>query len=371
NAIVGFEARGKEELEAFRARLDEERVFAITGHGYNASHTLFKILWRRRETPDVFARTKKFLCFGDFAAASFGLEPRTDHSIAARTLAFDIHRREWSEEILSAAALDPSLFARPIAPGDVVGELGANDLGLPAGTIVGGGLHDQPAGMLGSGVRPGAAMLATGTAICLGVRLTTSTDPKVMVASNLCEYPTFGANPRISIAFNFTGGSLLKWYRDTLGTADLLESTPRGANPYDVICEGLPDAPTGLLVLPHFSMTGTPWFDERALGSIHGLRLTTTRKEIVKAILEGLLFEIRLNSELLRQAGVEIERYRAIGGAARSRTWMQIAADILDRPVIVLEVDEVAALGAALMGARAAGILDGEGEIQALVEKTA
>lgn len=371
NAIVGFEARGKDEVEELRSRLDEERVFAITGHGYNASHTLFKILWRKRNTPDIFQRAERFLCFGEFAAAAMGVPPRTDHSIAARTLAFDIHRREWSEEILEAAGLSKNLFAPPIAPGDPLGELGRNDFGLPEGTVIGAGLHDQPAGILGSGVRRKEAMLATGTVICLGVRLATEPDPSVMIANNLCQYPTFGEGQRISIAFNFTGGSLLKWYRDTFGAPEVGDAAQRGVDPYEVICAGIPDAPTGLLVLPHFSMTGTPWFDERALGSIHGLRLTTTRQELVKAILEGLLFEIRLNSELLDRAGVEIERYRAIGGAARSTKWMQIAADVLGRPVAVLAVDEVASLGAALMGANAAGIIHGESDAQAIVDRTA
>jgi xylulokinase len=371
NAIVGFESRGKEEMDELARRMGADRLFEIAGHGFNSSHTLFKILWLKKHSPDVFARTRKFLCFADFTAASMGLPPRTDHSIAARTLAFDIHRLDWSDEILSTAGLSRDLFAPPIAPGERVGEIRDDSFGLPKGCVIAGGLHDQPAGILGSGVRPGESMLATGTVICLGVRLTTRPATQVMVDNNLCYYPGFGRGQKISIAYSFTGGSLLKWYRDSLAGEELRVAAEQGVDPYEIICSGLPDEPTDLLVLPHFSMTGTPWLDPRALGSIHGLRLTTTRKEIVKALLEGILFEIRLNTELLAHAGIVIDRYRAIGGAARSRVWMQIAADILDRPIVILEIDEAASLGAAVLGARAAGILPSDEAAYELIARRA
>jgi xylulokinase len=110
-------------------------------------------------------------------------------------------------------------------------------------------------------------------------------------------------------------------------------------------------------VLPHFTTAGTPSLDPRALGAMLGLRLTTTRQEIAKAILEGVAYEIRLNAELLANAGVRIGRYKAIGGAAKSPVWMQIYADVLDRPVVQLEVTEGASLGVALLGAHAAGLM--------------
>lgn len=360
NAIVGFDARGQEEVKAFERRISSDEVFDITGHGITHYHTLFKILWRRDQERQVFDRAEKFLCFGDFAMASMGVPPRMDYPIAARTLAFDIHALEWSGKILAEAELSSDLFPPPVAPGEVVGEIGsraAGEFGLPSGCVIAGGLHDQPAGILGAGVLPGESMLAIGTTICLGVRLKEKPQGRSMAESNLCYYPTVGERQYVSLTFNFTGGSLLKWYRENLAGPELVEAERRGLDPYDVITEGLPESPAGVLALPHFTTTGTPWLDPQGLGAFLGLRLTTSRKELVKAILEGVLFEIRLNAELLRSAGIEIELYKAIGGAARSETWMQIAADILDRPVAITSVTEGAGLGAALMGARAAGIL--------------
>ncbi len=374
NAIVGFDARGEAEMAAFKRKISQGEVFDITGHGINSYHTLFKILWRRDHDRAVFDRAKKFLCFGDFTAASMGVPPRMDHSMAARTLAFDIHALRWSPRILDAAGLSPEMFPPPAAPGDPLGEIGEaalKEFGLPRGCVFAAGLHDQPAGILGAGIQPGESMLATGTVICLGVRLKGKPEGTVMAENNLCYYPTAGDRQYISIAWNFTGGSLLKWYRDTLASPELDEAKRRGVDPYDVITEGLPEAPTGLLVLPHFTTTGTPWLDPRALGAILGLRLTTTRKEIVKALLEGIIYEIRLNAELLRAAGIDISLYKAIGGAARSPAWMQIAADILGRPVAITTVTEGAALGAALLGAKAAGVVKSMADVEAIVRRSA
>lgn len=371
-AIIGFDSRGDEEMREFSGRISNERVFELTGHSINSYHTLFKVMWRRRHDPEVFRRARRYLCFGDFTAASLGLEPRVDHSMAARTLAFDIHRREFSPELFAAADLPESVFAAPVAPGDPVGAVGDNDFGLPRGCVVAGGLHDQPAGILGSGTRPGEAMMAIGTVICLGVHLRGfPEDPSVLVENNLACYPTYGTDQYVSLAFNFTGGSLLKWYRDQLGASEVRQAREEGVDPYEVICRGVPDQPTDLVVLPHFTTTGTPWLDTRALGAILGLRLTTRREEIARAIIEGVLMEIRLNTELLADADVDVELFKAIGGAARSEFWMQTAADVLDRPVAVLSVREGASLGVALMGALAAGIVSSEAEIQEIVSRSA
>jgi len=369
NAIVGFDARGDEEAERLRERISNEEVFSITGHGINSYHTLFKVLWRRDHDRATFDRAARFLCFGDLFSASLGLRPRIDHSLASRTLAFDIGQKRWSERILAAAGLG-DVFAAPAAPGEPIGAAGAQSMGLPRGSVVAAGLHDQPAGILGAGIRPGESMLATGTVVCLGVRLKGIPSPGPMAANNLCYYPTFGGG-HISIAWNFTGGSLLKWFRDALSDAERAEAARRGVDPYDLILDGLPEEPTRLLVLPHFSTTGTPWLDPRALGAVLGLRLTTTKKELAKAVLEGVAYEVKLNAELLARAGVEIGLYKAIGGAARSAVWMQIYADVLDRPVAVLSVTEGAALGAALLGGRAAGLYASDAEAEEVASRAA
>jgi len=373
NAIVGFDARGEEEAARLREKMSNDEVFAIAGHGINSYHTLFKMAWRRDHDRRVFSATRRFLCFGDFTASSLGVPPKMDYSMAARTLAFDIHRLDWSTRLLDAVGLSPDLLPPAAPPGEGLGQISeaaASQFGLPRGCVFAAGLHDQPAGILGAGIEPGQSMLATGTVICLGVRLRGRPVGGAMAQNNLCYYPTAGDGQFISIAWNFTGGSLLKWYRDNLAGPEFAAATARGVDAYEAILDGLPEGPTGLLVLPHFTTAGTPWLDPRALGAILGMRLTTTRKEVVKAILEGIIYEIRLNAELLRASGVEIGLYKAIGGAAKSPQWMQIAADILGRPIAITTVTEGAALGAALLGARAAGIVKSLEDVESIIRRS-
>jgi len=358
NAIIGFDSRGEEEAGFLRSRITNREVFDITGHPINSYHTVCKIMWWRNRKPEVFKKAKKWLCFADYFVSALGLPPAMDYSLAARTLLFDVKKYEWSERMLDLAGLEPGSLARPVAPGEAVGEVGKNDFGLPPGCVIGAGLHDQPAGILGTGIGPGEAMYAIGTVVCLGVRLTSDPDPEVMLRNNLCAYPTYGEGQYISLAWNFTGGSLLKWYRDQFAAEEKALARETGKDVYDIICGNLPEKPATVLVLPYFTTTGTPYLDTKARGAVFGLHLTTKRNEIARGILEGVTYDILLNTELLREAGVEVERYKAIGGAARSAVWMQIAASILGRPVVTLHATEGASFGAALLGAKAAGLVD-------------
>jgi len=365
NAIIGFDARGALECDELRGQISNVDVFRLTGHPINSFHTVFKLMHRRKHEPEVYARAVKWLGFQELVAVSLGAEAAVDYSAAARTLLLNTNTLTWCDRMLGLAGMSSDMFARPVAPGTPIGTVstaGHERFGLPVGCVVAAGLHDQPAGILGAAVQPGESMYATGTVVCIGVLITAKPDPEVMGRCNLCCYPTYGKGRNVSLAWNFTGGSLLKWYRDNFAAQEVAEAGRRGVDPYDLILDGLPSDPTDLFVLPHFTTTGTPWLDTRALGAILGLRLTTRRGEIVKALLEGVEYEIALNQSLLAEAGIDIRLYKAIGGAAKSAWWMQLKADVLGRPVAVLETTESAALGVALLGARAANLVDSVSE---------
>jgi xylulokinase len=356
NSIIGFDPRGEKQCRKFRTKIDPCELFKITGHSANSFHSLFKILHIKEEEPQLFSKMKKFLCFGDFIAAKLGLEPTIDYSMAARTLLFDVNQLDWSDKLLGLAGLDRSIMAKVAAPGTAIGTIGKNDLGFPEGAVLAAGLHDQPAGILGAGIEPGQSMLATGTVVCMGVLLNRSVDPAAMTKNNLCRYPTFGGN-FVSLGWNFTGGSALKWFRDNFALDLVEQANAQGKDPYELITARLPQEPTRLILLPYFTTTGTPYLDTRANGVLMGLNLNTDRFQIARGIMEGVAYELRLNEELLGEADVQVNLYKAIGGAAKSPFWMQIYADILNRPISILQTTECAAWGVALLGANAGGLL--------------
>jgi xylulokinase len=160
------------------------------------------------------------------------------------------------------------------------------------------------------------------------------------------------------VAFNLTGGNLLRWFRDEFGQVESTEARESGRDVYDLLLSQIPPGPTGILVLPHFVATGTPHFDTAPTGAVIGLDLATTRGEFIRALLEGVTYEMRLNVDILREAGVGISELRAIGGGAKSEAWMQIKADIMDIPIVSMDVSEAASLGAALLAAVGSGAID-------------
>lgn len=164
---------------------------------------------------------------------------------------------------------------------------------------------------------------------------------------------SFGFRSFITLVYNFTGGQLLRWYRDNFAGLEKEQSRLLQKNVYDLILDGLPEDPTNLYVLPHFTTTGTPYFDTNSCGMIVGLKFQTTNKEVVKALLEGISLEMKFNLELLSNAGVEVRALRAIGGGARNEHWLQIKADVYNLPVETLNISEAACLGAALLGRKA------------------
>jgi xylulokinase len=341
----------------------------ISGMPLHGMYSLNKILWFKENDPDTFMRTWKWLCYEDFVQFRLGVEPTMSHSLAARTMALDVRAGEWSQELLNVAGIDigllPNTAPSGMALGTVSGRI-AKEIGLPSGVVVVTGGHDQPAGALGAGIlESGEAMYATGTVECICPIFDTFAVTERTIDSNLCCYPSCVPGLYASIAFNFTGGSLLKWYRDTFASEELREAAETGRDVYEILCGTVPKKPESLLILPHFTVTGTPHFDTASRGAILGLTLNTRREDIVSAILSGVTYEMKLNLEMLQTAGVGILRLRAAGGGAKSRLWVQRKADILGVPVAVLETTEAAALGVALLAGHAAGLIP---DLKAAVE---
>ncbi|MBI5095571.1 MAG: hypothetical protein HZB26_24450 [Candidatus Hydrogenedentes bacterium] len=373
NSVVTFDARTADFPKWWLERKSRMDLAQISGMPLHGMYTLNKILWFKQNQPDVYAKVWKFLCYEDFVHLRLGLEPVMSHSLAARTMALDVRKGDWSDELLQIAGVDRSYLPKTAPSGQVVGTVPdkiAADIGLPKGIVVVTGGHDQPAGALGAGIlSSGEAMYATGTVECICPIFDTYAVTEKTVESNLCCYPSCVPGLYASIAFNFTGGSLLKWYRDTFGGLEQQEAAKTGRDVYDLLCAGVRPEPENLLILPHFTVTGTPHFDTASRGAILGLTLRTTREDIVGAILSGVTYEMKLNLELLQSAGVRVNRLRAVGGGAKSSVWVQRKADIMGVPVSVLETTEAASLGVAMLAGHGAGIVSDLKEMAKTVVK--
>lgn len=333
-AMISSDVRSDRYARTWPQQFGEQRLYEITGHTAHPMFTLFKLLWLKETKPDVWRNAAKFLCFEDLLAYRLGLEPAMGWPLAGRTMLFDVRRHEWSAAILDAIGLPAEKLARPLPAGSVIGQVGEM-------LVVTGG-HDQPCGALGAGAtEPGVAMYATGTVECITPAFEKPVFTEALRKNNLCTYDHTAPGRYTTVAFSLTGGNILKWYRDQFG------------GEYESLLKSLPAKPTDLLVLPYWTPSGTPHFDTQTPGAILGLRLATTRGEILRALLEGVALEMRLNLEILEESGCAIRELRAIGGGAKSPVWTQLKADVTGRRITTLNVTEAGCLGVALLACAA------------------
>jgi len=353
NGMTSSDQRAAAYAESFPAAFGADKLYRITGHTPHPLFTIFKLLWLRDNQPEEWGAAHQFLCFEDLLQRHLGLEPALGWSLAGRTMLFDVRRHEWDPEILDAVGLSPDKLARPLPSGTLVGNPApeiARDLGLPEDVAVVTGGHDQPCGALGAGATsPGLGMYATGTVECIAPVLAGAVLTDELQAANLATYDHAVPGQYVTVAYSLTGGNILKWFRDEFGAPEVAAAEASGENPYTLLLRAAGDQPANALVLPYFTPTGTPYFDTNVAGAALGLRMSTTRGEFIRALLEGVAFEMRLNLDILARAGCEMSELRVIGGGAKSDAWNQLKADVIGTPLTTLDVTEAGCLGVAIL----------------------
>ena len=350
--LLCTDSRGAEEARAFAASFGAERAARISGVMPSESYSFPKMMWIKAHEPEVFARAKFAMLVEDYVIYLLTGERVIDHSLATRTGAFDIHRLEWSAEILDAAGIPLSLFSKPVPAGTVAGE-------TPSGIKVVAAGHDQVACAVGAGAfEPGTAAEGAGTVECVTPVFRDIPSSIGFQRDNYCVVPYFGNY--VTYAFSHTGGELLRWCADDIC-----------GRPHAELQAGTYDEPTGLLVLPYLAGAATPYMDSGAKGAIVGLTLGTKARQVYLACMEAVAYEMRLNMERLAASGVKFDRLVATGGGARSKLWMQMKSDVLGIPFDALEVEDAGTVGCAMMAGVACGAFHDLAEAKSVMVRKA
>jgi xylulokinase len=358
SSILCVDERGDEFLPALRDRLGAAAVYRETGQLLTNHYGLTKLLWLQRHRPEQLAVADYVLPWGSFVAYMLGGEPVVDHSLACRLLCYDIDRRHWSDDVLSAAGFPADKLpatAGAATPAGTVSDAVAADLGLPRGVRIIVGCHDQCAAAVGCGVvGPGPAACGMGTFFCLTPVFAERRAPENMLAGGLSTEPHAIAGQYVTFVYN-QGGVLLRWFRDTFAAAEHRAAQAAGQDVYPTLLAEMPDEPSDVLVLPHFASTGPPEFVTATSGVLAGVRLGTTRGEICKAVLEGVVFYLRAAMAALPDSGIRVDEVRASGGGSRSDAWLRICANILNRPFTRVADSEAGLRGAAVLAGVGSG----------------
>jgi xylulokinase len=216
---------------------------------------------------------------------------------------------------------------------------------------------DQAIAALGAGnIAPGMVVESTGGALGIVATLTAPLfDPQRRIPCYLHAVP----DTYCLLPWGQTAGMALKWFRDQFFALEAESARQAGRDPYnDMTAEAgrVPAGCDGLVALPHLEGAFCPEFNPLARGVFFGATLRHGRAHFIRAILESVAFMLKRNLDLVEGLGIPVETITSLGGGARSPLWLQIKADVLQKPVQTIQVEEAACLGAAILGAVAAAV---------------
>jgi xylulokinase len=359
-AILNIDNRAASEAAWLEERFGRAKLFRITGQAVHAIYSIPKILWLKRNRPDIWKMTHSFLSVPAYLLKRMGMPAYIDYSLAGRFLAFDIRTHQWSPEILTAVDLTPAVLPLPVPAGTIAGKLDsdtASRLGVPSGTPVVLGGHDQACGALGNGViEAGRASNSMGTYECI---LTASDEPQLgdmALAAGLNSAFHVVPEKYTTLAY-FPAGIMLQWFHDLI-YGDTHDS-PDGheeADHFSQLESVAPRGPSGLYITPHLIGTCNPDFNPRARAAIAGLFAGASRGHIYKGILEGIACELLQITEDMTAAVGNFQDFYVVGGGSRSHLGIELRASITQRRFHLMKCQESVCLGGAILAAIALGI---------------
>jgi xylulokinase len=358
-ALIWADMRAESQIAEVAARIDPARVYALTGHRLSASYSAAKMRWLldhgRVDAVHKFVQAK------DFLAARLTGAFVTDHSDASGTNLYDLQRRAWSPELLRAFALPEELLPEIRDSTAVVGEVlpeAARQTGLRPGTpvVIGGG--DGCCAATGAGVvRPGMAYNYLGSSSWIAVA---SEQPVLDPRQRTFTWAHLVPGMFSPCGTMQAAGASYQWARDELAASERQAAEHLGRSAYELMDQAVAESPPGargLLFLPYLLGERSPRWDPRARGAFLGLTIRHRQPDLLRAVLEGISFNLRLILEAFQTQGAEITSLRLIGGGARGAVWNQIMADIFGISVLRLTpLEEATSMGAAVAGGIGVGL---------------
>lgn len=359
--IEGWDSRDngyKKYMDMFEEEIGIEKIFKITGN-YLEYGSINKILWLRDNKNELFKKTYKFLCPGDFITYKLTGSSFIDPSMASTMVIFNIRENKYSDKILKTVDIDKNLFAEVLDAGKIAGTITKEIIdktGMNKDTMVIVGGHDQACSALGIGnIKEGIISDGLGTVECLGITTDKIVTSEEMFRHKHPNYPHVVPGKFFSWGIQLTSGMMQKWYKDTLCAEEIRIAKERSVNVYDQIEELASKSPAGsngIFILPHLRGGSTginPPLNMFSKCSIIGLNLSHVKNDISRAVLEGVAFESRLIMESFSKMGIRIDEIRANGGGTKSGLWLQIRSNILNKKIHVPKFKDSGLLGAIIL----------------------
>jgi len=348
-AIIWADSRSSRECGEIEEILGHNRLEKILLNRPFAGTQAATLRWMQANDPDTWRATRRILLPKDYLrwrmCGLFNSEP----SDVSGTLLCDIGLRDWSKEILDALSIPVEWLPYIVNSDQYVGETrGLGEIcGLPDGIPVVMGGADQPCTALGNGIiGEGTLMVTLGTG---GQLLSTARQPVASPELSLTTFCHLPVNRWYVMGATLAAGLALRWFRDTFAAGAPFET---------LVAEAAAVAPgaDGILFHPYLAGRRSPVRDTESAGTFSGIRISHAKGHFVRAILEGVAFELRDNLEVMRTMGLNHSRVLCSGGGAAGDLWPSIIADVFGLLVTVPRYEERACLGAALTAGIGVGI---------------
>lgn len=361
-SIIWCDQRTAAEVEEMNQKLGREKLIKITANPALTGWTAAKILWVKNNEPENYAKCRHILLPKDYIRFMITGEYATEVSDASGMQLLDVPHRCWSEEVCTALGIDMSMLAKVYESCEVTGtitESAAALTGLKAGTIVVGGAGDNAAAAVGTGVvEDGRAFTTIGTSgVVFAHTSNVSIDPKGRVHTCCAAVP--GAWHIMGVTQG--AGLSLKWFRDNFCNAEKETAKYMGVDEYYLMDKEADTVPIGanrLLYLPYLMGERTPHLDPDARGMFFGLSAMHTKKDMLRAVMEGVAYSLRDCVEICREMNISVSDMMACGGGGSSPLWRQMLADLYACPVKTAASKEGPALGVAILAMVGAGIYE-------------
>lgn len=360
-ALLWCDQRTEKQCEEITDKIGRQHLIELVCNPAVTGFTLPKLLWVRENEPEIWNQVKSVLLPKDYIRLRLSGDKASDVADSSGTLLFDVQNRKWSDEMLRAFDIDAALLPKVYESTEVTGsvsQFAADETGLKAGTPIVAGAGDNAAGAIGMGVtRPGTVSATIGTSgVVFGVTEQPRLDLKGRIHTLCHAIPGRWHNTGVTLA----AGLSLKWFRDNFGGGKSFDELGNEA-------AKVPSGSEGAIWLPYLMGERTPHLDPNARAAFVGLTASHTAAHLSRAVMEGVAFSLRDSFEIFKEAGADISSIRLGGGGAKSKIWRHIQADVYGQPVEILEADEGAAFGAAILAGVGVGAW---GSVDEACEKT-
>jgi len=358
--MIWMDARSEEECQEIRERVGEDKINYNNGNRIAPWFIEPKALWMKKHEPDLFEKTHKFLSPSGYCTYRLCREFTINTGDAGLFYPYEYQKESWNPEIAEGIGVPMEKYAKIYRSHEPVGQITAEaaaETGLKEGAIVVAGGTDISSAALGCGViKAGQAYYSMGTGSNLGIMIPTEQrveEYRILKWPHVLPGLTMFDGPMA-----FTGVSL-RWFRDMFADPERVMAERSNQNVFELLTNQaaqIRPGSDGLLYLPYMGNTLSPNWNSHAKGIFFGARLSTTRAHMIRALVEGVAFDLYSNVKIAKEADVRVDELTLNGGPTKSKFWNQITANVTNLPLLVTDVDEAAPLGDAILAAVGAGL---------------